>query len=275
MPGSAPATTPGLRPDRCQVSGGERRMHLPTGEHRAAPWDEHEDARRTRLSYDDPTSNRYWSRLDGYDHDCLIAQGADGGRVIAGLSPGATVLRMRAVDANGNAAREQQILPHVLPPWWRTAGAYAGSRCLGALLVARAAIAYRRRPQRRAAWQLAEHKREVWPNRRRRRNALLATPVTRSVTPMTGVLGMSELLQSGHADAQQRGQVDAIRRAGDAPAAPGQRRALTLPASRAGKLELDRWISTCMTASTIVVADDCSPASAARASMPPRSTRRR
>lgn len=234
----APATTPGLRLDSVSVRRNGGWQPLPQGREPELPWGEHEmrvDARL--LSYDDPTSNRYWSRIDGYDHD-WIAQGADGGRVIAGLSPGSYVLRMRAVDANGNAAREQQLRFRVLPPWWRTAWAYAGFVLLGALLVAWAAIAYRRRLQRRHAWQLAEHKRELAEQASEAKSRFLATLGHEVRTPMTGVLGMSELLQSGPLDAHQRGQVDAIRRAGE-HLLRLVNDALDLARIEAGKLQLD------------------------------------
>lgn len=234
----APGTTPSLRLDSVSVRRNGEWQPLPQGRETELPWGEHEmrvDARL--LSYDDPTSNRYWSRIEGYDHG-WIAQGADGGRVIAGLPPGAYVLRMRATDANGNAAREQRLQFRVLPPWWRTAWAYAGSALLGILLVAWAAIAYRRRLQRRNAWQLAEHKREVAEQASEAKSRFLATLGHEVRTPMTGVLGMSELLQSGSLDPTQRGQVDAIRRAGE-HLLRLVNDALDLARIEAGKLQLD------------------------------------
>ena len=234
----APGTTPSLRMDSVSVRRNGDWQPLPQGREPELPWDEHEmrvDARL--LAYDDPTSNRYWSRIDGYDHD-WIAQGADGGRVIAGLPPGEFTLRMRAVDANGNPARERDLRFRVLPPWWRTAWAYAGFVLFGALLIAWAAIAYRRRLQRRSAWQLAEHKRELAEQASEAKSRFLATLGHEVRTPMTGVLGMSELLQSGSLDSTQRGQVDAIRRAGE-HLLRLVNDALDLARIEAGRLQLD------------------------------------
>src|SRR5699024_6049360 len=110
-----PGTVPSLRLDSVSVRRNGEWQPLPRGRETELPWGEHEmrvDARL--LAYDDPTSNRYWSRIEGYDRG-WIAQGADGGRVIAGLPPGAYMLRMRATDANGNAAREQRLQFRVLP----------------------------------------------------------------------------------------------------------------------------------------------------------------
>ena len=234
----APGTTPSLRMDSVSVRRNGDWQPLPQGREPELPWGEHEmrvDARL--LAYDDPSSNRYWSRIDGYDHG-WIAQGADGGRVIAGLPPGNFVLRMRAVDANGNPAHEQHLRFRVLPPWWRTAWAYAGFALFGALLIAWAAIAYRRRLQRRSAWQLAEHKRDLAEQASEAKSRFLATLGHEVRTPMTGVLGMSELLQAGALDATQRGQVDAIRRAGE-HLLRLVNDALDLARIEAGKLQLD------------------------------------
>jgi signal transduction histidine kinase/ligand-binding sensor domain-containing protein len=234
----APAATPSLRLDSVSVRRNGGWQPLPQGREPELPWDEHEMRADARLlAYDDPGSNRYWSRIDGYDRG-WIAQGADGGRVVAGLPPGSYALRMRAVDANGNAAREQRLRFRVLPPWWRTAWAYAGFALLGALLIAWAAVAYRRRLQRRHAWQLAEHKRELAEQASEAKSRFLATLGHEVRTPMTGVLGMSELLQSGPLDPTQRGQVDAIRRAGE-HLLRLVNDALDLARIEAGKLQLD------------------------------------
>ena len=100
--------------------------------------------------------------------------------MIAGLSPNGYVLRMRAVDANGNAAREQQLRFRVLPPWWRTAWAYAGLCCrraarrvggdrLSPATAAPACVAY-----------FAEHRRELAEQASEAKSRFLATLGTRS-----------------------------------------------------------------------------------------------
>ena len=234
----APGTTPSLRLDSVSVRRNGEWQPLASGREPQLPWGEHEmriDARL--LAYDDPGSNRYWSRIEGYDHG-WIAQDADGSRVIAGPSPGGYVLRVRAVDANGNPAPERRLRFRVLPPWWRTAWAYAGFASLGALLVAWMAFAYRQRLQRRSAWQLAEHKRELAEQASEAKSRFLATLGHEVRTPMTGVLGMSELLQSGTLDPAQRGRVDAIRRAGE-HLLRLVNDALDLARIEAGKLQLD------------------------------------
>ncbi|TLX23197.1 hybrid sensor histidine kinase/response regulator [Thermomonas fusca] len=166
------------------------------------------------LAFDDPAGNRYWSRLDGFDGS-WVALGASGERVFTGLAPGRYVLRIRGQDAAGNAAAEQQLAFVVSPPWWRSGWALAAWALATLSLLAWLALAYRQRLKRRHAWQLAEHKRTLAEQASQAKSRFLATLGHEVRTPMTGVLGMAELLQGTPLDTQQRGHVEAIRRAGE------------------------------------------------------------
>jgi ligand-binding sensor domain-containing protein/CheY-like chemotaxis protein len=166
------------------------------------------------LVFDDPSGNRYWSHLDGFDRG-WVALGNSGERVFTGLAPGHYTVRMRAQDAAGNAAREQILRFDVPPPWWRSAWAQVSYAVLLLALLGVLAWGYRARLKRRHAWQLAEHKREVAEQASEAKSRFLATLGHEVRTPMTGVLGMSELLQASALDTRQRSQVDAIRRAGE------------------------------------------------------------
>jgi ligand-binding sensor domain-containing protein/CheY-like chemotaxis protein len=166
------------------------------------------------LVFDDPPENRYWSRLDGFERD-WVALGASGERVFTGLAPGHYTLRMRAQDAAGNAASEQRLVFIVPPPWWRTGWALAGFAALLLLALAALAWAYRERLRRRHAWQLAEQRQAMAEQASEAKSRFLATLGHEVRTPMTGVLGMSELLQGTTLDPRQRSHVDAIRRAGE------------------------------------------------------------
>ncbi|MEF9977514.1 MAG: two-component regulator propeller domain-containing protein [Thermomonas sp.] len=166
------------------------------------------------LAFDDPAANRYWSKLDGFDTG-WVALGADGERVFTGLAPGQYTLRTRAQDALGNAASEQRLAFVVPPPWWLTTWAKTGLFALLVLTVIALARAYRHRLRRRHAWQLAEQKRALAEQASEAKTRFLATLGHEVRTPMTGVLGMSELLQGTTLDPRQRSHVDAIRRAGE------------------------------------------------------------
>ncbi len=165
------------------------------------------------LAFDDPAGTRYWSRLEGFDNG-WVDQGAQGERVFSGLAPGNYRLRMRAMDAAGHPAREQQLAFRVRPPWWRTWTALWCYILIAGGLLAWAAIDYRRRVARAHALALAEQKRTLAEQTSEAKTRFLATLGHEIRTPMTGVLGMAELLQSTPLDAGQRGQVDAILRAG-------------------------------------------------------------
>ncbi|MEO5629785.1 MAG: ATP-binding protein [Thermomonas sp.] len=165
------------------------------------------------LAFDDPAGSRYWAKLDGFDRDWVVL-GADGERVFTGLAPGTYTLQMRARDAAGNVARPQSVSFVVPPPWWRTPWALALFTLAGACLLLYAAWLYRLRLRRRHAWQLADAKREMAEHASEAKSRFLATLGHEVRTPMTGVLGMSELLLASDLDPPQRSQVDAIHRAG-------------------------------------------------------------
>lgn len=166
------------------------------------------------LAFDDPAGNRYWSRLDGFDRD-WVALGGSGERVFTGLAPGRYTVRVRARDAAGNVAPEQRLTLRVPPPWWRSPLALVAWALLALVLLAALAWAYRQRLRRRHAWQLAEHKRALAEQASEAKSRFLATLGHEVRTPMTGVLGMAELLQGTPLDGRQRGHVEAIRRAGE------------------------------------------------------------
>ncbi|MES2857654.1 MAG: two-component regulator propeller domain-containing protein, partial [Pseudomonadota bacterium] len=188
------------------------------------------------LAFDDPAANRYWSKLEGFDRE-WIALDAGGERVFSGLAPGRYRLRVRASDAAGNPALEQALGLQIPPPWWATRWARLLFALAALALLAAAAWAYRARLKRRHAWQLAEAKRVLAEQASEAKSRFLATLGHEVRTPMTGVLGMSELLQGTSLDPRQRSHVDAIRRAGE-HLLRLVNDALDLARIEAGKLEL-------------------------------------
>ncbi len=237
MPDPDPAT-PMLRLDGMAVRRAGDWLALPATPELALSQNDRELQVSMRLlAYDDPAANRYWSRLEGFDRD-WVALGASGERVLAGLAPGRYALRVRAQDAAGNAAKEQVLAFELPPPWWQTTWARLAFFLAGMLAVAALAWAYRERLRRRHAWQLAEHKRELAEQASEAKSRFLATLGHEVRTPMTGVLGMAELLQASPLDPRQRAHVDAIHRAGE-HLQQLVNNALDLARIEAGKLALE------------------------------------
>ncbi|MBN7136267.1 hypothetical protein A7A76_16100 [Lysobacter enzymogenes] len=166
------------------------------------------------MSFLDPRSHVYRFKLDGYDPD-WIEQRANGERVFSRLDPGEYRMWVKAAGADGIWSEPVGFELHVKPPWWRSTWAQLVFTVLGIALIGIAAIAYRRRLGRRSAWQLAVHKREVAEQASLAKTRFLATLGHEVRTPMTGVLGMSELLLDTSLDEKQRGYTESIKRAGE------------------------------------------------------------
>lgn len=165
------------------------------------------------LAYADPAQNRYWTRLIGSEREWRPME--RGERILAGLAPGDYTLEIRASDAAGVAAVPLRVHFTLLPPWWQTAWARALALLLGVLLLAAVGLAWRRRLQQRHQWQLAEQARDLAQRASEAKSRFLAHLGHEIRTPMTGVLGMSELLLAEPMPAPQRSRVEAIHRAGN------------------------------------------------------------
>src|SRR5690606_8819172 len=144
------------------------------------------------LSFTDAHAHHYRFRLSGYDPDWVEAE--NGERVFSRLSPGDYTLAMQARTADSEWTPVQALDLRVQRPWWATRWATAGFAILALLLAWAFARGYRNRLRRRNAWQLAVHKREVAEQASLAKTRFLATLGHEVRTPMTGVLGMSELL---------------------------------------------------------------------------------
>jgi signal transduction histidine kinase/CheY-like chemotaxis protein/sugar lactone lactonase YvrE len=189
------------------------------------------------LSFQNARSNRYRFRLDHYDPDWVEVD-ATGERTFSQLDPGDYTLEVKARTAENVWSAVRTIAFRIDPPWWRTPWARAAFVLLALGLLWKAASDYRRRLKRRNAWQLTEHKRELAEQASLAKTRFLATLGHEVRTPMTGVLGMSELLLATPLDAKQRGYTESIRHAGD-HLMRLVNDALDLARIEAGKLELD------------------------------------
>ncbi|MEO6154667.1 MAG: two-component regulator propeller domain-containing protein [Thermomonas sp.] len=210
-----PAKTPALRFDGFSVRRDGQWKDLPIRDRIMLQRGDREIRLRARLlAFDDPLGSRYWAKLEGFDHD-WVALGGNGERVFTGLAPGTWTLQMRAHDAAGNAAYVQSLSFVVPPPWWLTPWAKALFTAIVVCLLLCVAWLYRARLRRMHAWQLAEAQQLMAEEASEAKSRFLATLGHEVRTPMTGVLGMSELLLASDLDARQRRQVDAIHHAGN------------------------------------------------------------
>lgn len=166
------------------------------------------------LSFADPASHRYRFRLRGYDAGWVEA-GAGGERVFSRLDPGDYRLEVQAIDADGVPSLPRTLAFAVAPPWWRTPWAWAAYALLALAGMWLAARLYRARLARRHRYQLARERQQLAEQASEAKTRFLATLGHEVRTPMTGVLGMAELLQGTAMDPRQRGYVDAIRHAGE------------------------------------------------------------
>jgi len=189
------------------------------------------------LSFTDAHAHHYRFRLRGYESEWVDSD-VTGERVFTRLDSGEYVLQIQARTEDGEWTELAPLVVRQAPPWWRTIWALLAMVVLVLASMGFIAAGYRQRLRRRASWQLAEHKREVAEQASLAKSRFLATLGHEVRTPMTGVLGMSELLLNTDLDARQRGFAESIRRAGE-HLMRLVNDALDLARIEAGRLELD------------------------------------
>lgn len=207
-------TAPELVLESISVRHGNQRIVLPSsGEIVIANEDRDLRIIARLLSFDNAKSHRFRFLLEPFDAQWVEVDDS-GTRTFSHLEPGRYKLRVRAATADNVWSQEQVLALHVQPPWWLTRWALLGFAALAILLVWWVANIYRRRLKQRNAMQLVEHKRELAEHASEAKTRFLANLGHEVRTPMTGVLGMSELLLGTDLDARQRGYTESISRAG-------------------------------------------------------------
>lgn len=205
---------PELIVERVDVAhDGQRRALDPAAPFRIDHDDRDLRVRARLMSFGDPFAHAYRMRLDGFDRGWVDVD-SGGERVFSQLPPGDYRLHVVARTADNVWSAPRTLRFAVAPPWWRTVWALlAGAVALLGLL-ALAARLYRNRLQRRHALQRERHERELAEQASLAKTRFLATFGHEVRTPMTGVLGMAELLQETLLDPRQQGYVGAIQGAG-------------------------------------------------------------
>ncbi|MGQ0800201.1 MAG: two-component regulator propeller domain-containing protein [Pseudomarimonas sp.] len=212
---ATPAVAPRLLVQRVDIRRGGQRISLPPGQSLAlSPGDSELHFSLRLLSFADPGAHRYRFQLEGVDAD-WIDGGSSGERSYPLLAPGEYTFRATAAGVDGVwVAPPLSFAVSMAPPWWRTTAAYAAL----VLFICAAGWAswrwQRQRLLRRHADDLAEQQRSWALQASQAKSQFLATMGHEIRTPMTGVLGMAELLQTTALDARQRRYVDGIQHSG-------------------------------------------------------------
>ncbi|HEX7340567.1 MAG TPA: ATP-binding protein, partial [Rhodanobacteraceae bacterium] len=209
----------------------DRQLHL--------RWDDR-DLRITAqaLSYIDPKRNHYRFQLTGLDPD-WVDTGTRGTRELAGLKSGHYVLHVEAAGPSDTWARLAVPISIDVdaPPWLRP---WAWALYIVALLLAIFLVftAWRRRLEQRHRFALIEEKRQLAEQASAAKTRFLADLGHEIRTPMTGVLGMTELLLDSTREPRQRSYVESIRHSGEL-LLKLVNDALDLARIEAGRFELD------------------------------------
>jgi signal transduction histidine kinase/ActR/RegA family two-component response regulator len=190
------------------------------------------------LSFSGSDDNNYQFRLNGYDPD-WVDVGTTGERLFSRLPPGRYTLEIQGRSSDSVWSPVKTLRFRVLPPWWRSPWGMVCMAVVALLLVGWGLQLYRQRLRRRTAWQMAQHERTVAEEASRAKTHFLATLGHEVRTPMTGVLGMSELLLDTPLDPRQHRYARSIQNAGT-HLLRLVNDALDLAQIEAGRLQLDQ-----------------------------------
>lgn len=214
-----------LRIDAITLQRGAQTLSLPVSAAlQLHPGDRDLRVNARLLGFDDPAHRRYRFRLleDGDPGAATAAwsQQSGGERSYPALAPGRYLLEMQGAGADGGWSAPRQLRIEVLPPWWQRWWAVLLYALVASMLILIAARLDAQRLHRRHTYQLARQRRDLAEQASDAKSRFLADLGHELRTPMTGVLGMSELLlTTPGADAalgaQQRSRVQAIRSAGE------------------------------------------------------------
>lgn len=201
-------------------------------------WNDHELHVVVRaLSYIDPKRNHYRFRMDGLDTG-WVNTGTRGERDFTGLTHGQYVLHVQAAGPGRAWASLPGLHINVQRPPWNTPWAWVLYLMSMLGLLGMIVHLSRRRILQRHRIQLAEQARALAEQASAAKSNFLATLGHEIRTPMTGVLGMAELLLRSPLQERQRTYAETIRRSGTLLLRLVNE-ALDMARIEAGRLELD------------------------------------
>ncbi|PTR28560.1 signal transduction histidine kinase [Luteibacter sp. OK325] len=178
-------------------------------------WNDRDLTVRSRaLSYVNPERNHIDFALD---HDGVVAAlrtGKQGERTFGQLSPGTHHLAIYGAQRNEvDGAPVALTIIVDAPPWLRW-WAWLIYVALALVLAGGGIVAARHRVRQALRLRLAEQQQRLAEEANAAKTEFMATLGHEIRTPMTGVLGMAELMAQTPLDETQRGYVDAVRHSG-------------------------------------------------------------
>ncbi|HEX7325427.1 MAG TPA: two-component regulator propeller domain-containing protein [Rhodanobacteraceae bacterium] len=166
------------------------------------------------LSFINPARNQYRFRLRGFDAG-WVDTGTRAVREFSVLEPGAYHLLISGRTGDGAWSAPRAALSfRVLAAPWATPWAWAAYVVAVLLLVAWMLLAMRRRLHQRHRLALSEEHQRLAEQANAAKSRFLANMAHEIRTPLTGVLGMTELLLRTPLDERQQRYADAIRHSG-------------------------------------------------------------
>jgi signal transduction histidine kinase/ligand-binding sensor domain-containing protein/CheY-like chemotaxis protein len=197
------------------VSRGGTRRSLPIVDNTLhLAWNDHDLAVRTRaLSYVNPERNHIDFALDHEGTTALLRTGKQGERTFGPLSPGTHRLSVSGAEHEMAGVPVPLTIIVDAPPWQRW-WAWLIYAVLILVLVGGGMVAARRRVRQALRLRLAEQQQRLAEEANAAKTEFMATLGHEIRTPMTGVLGMAELMARTPLDETQRSYVDAVRRSG-------------------------------------------------------------
>jgi signal transduction histidine kinase/ligand-binding sensor domain-containing protein/CheY-like chemotaxis protein len=178
-------------------------------------WNDRDLTVRSRvLSYVNPERNHIDFALD---HDGMVAvlrTGKQGERTFGPLIPGTHHLAISGAERNEVYGAPVPLTIIVDAPPWLRWWAWLIYIALIFVLVGGGVIAARHRVRQALRLKLAEQQQRLAEEANAAKTEFMATLGHEIRTPMTGVLGMAELMAQTPLDEAQRGYVDAVRRSG-------------------------------------------------------------
>lgn len=232
-------TTPQVALERVEVRRGGQRVVLDPAQPVNLDWHDRDLTVTARvLSYVDPARNQYRFRLQGFDPGWVDTGDRDV-REFSLLEPGHYRLLVsgRAGDGPWSAPTNVLTLTVRAAPW-ATPWAKAGYVLLGLLLLVGVVVLTRRRLRQRHRLAMSEERQRLAEAANDAKSSFLANMAHEIRTPLTGVLGMTELLLQTQLGERQFQYADAIRHSG-ALLLRQVNDALDVARIEAGRLELN------------------------------------